>query len=189
MIAALYGSFRLLGWGLVLVLIDIRILTIDLLPDFAGYMLVAFALRTIGRTHPAFNKAKWTAVCLVLLSMPRDFAIPPISYEDFSAIPLAMHMYMQAILALHTLLAFWLCSSMAEIARQDHRKLLLDSIILRKNLFLLFQLLHLILFPFLLNTGNYLLLLFMAMSAFSFLLELLYVRLPFRLSKPPRRLL
>ena len=63
-------GFNLIFWGLLFVVLDIRISSVDLvLPDFVGYILIAIGLSRLAPHHQWFRTARILAIVLVFVSL------------------------------------------------------------------------------------------------------------------------
>lgn len=63
-------GFNLIFWGLLFVVLDIRISSVDLvLPDFVGYILIASGLSRLASHHQWFRTARILAIVLVFVSL------------------------------------------------------------------------------------------------------------------------
>lgn len=178
-----YHALRRLGWGFVIAIVDFRIVFFDLLPDFIGYIMIASALHQMSSLQPVFNKAKWVAITMIFLSVPEMFMQSNVTLSDFSSIPLKPQLYSQALLALHALLAFWIFKGLGVMAQQAGQTVLLESVNTRRNLFLTVYVSQLVFYPFLLNVDDSWVMLLIVFGVLSFIMELLFIRLPFRFSK------
>lgn len=64
------NGFISIVWGLLFVVLDIRIGSIDfILPDFIGYLLIFKGLTLLASEHPAFRKARVFAVIMLFVSI------------------------------------------------------------------------------------------------------------------------
>ncbi|OBZ13698.1 hypothetical protein [Bacillus sp. FJAT-26390] len=180
---SLNSALRRLRWGLVIAFLDIRIGYVDILPDFIGYMMIASALHAMSTYQPVFNKAKWIAIVLVVVSMPNALIHTGIFLSDFTAVPIQQQLYAQALLGLHVVLAYLVFEGLGLLAKQDGQEILLDSVRSRKCLYMVILAAQLIFYPFLLNLDKSWISLFILLALFSFIAELHFVRLPFRFSK------
>ena len=69
-------GFRRIFWGLILVVLDLRLdESIDLLPDFLGFVLVTMGLGLLAPLSGRFRTARVLAAMLIVLSLA-DFATP-----------------------------------------------------------------------------------------------------------------
>lgn len=59
-------SLRLIFWGFVLVLVDVRLGTVDVLPDFVGYGMVAIGAGQLAAEAAAFRTARLVAWAMVV---------------------------------------------------------------------------------------------------------------------------
>ncbi len=185
--ARLMTPLRRLGWGLALILIDIRLGTIDVLPDFIGCLMAASALGALAQSHKAFGKARAAALVLSLLSLP-DMVLKTDTLTDFAAVPLGMHLYGQGLALIHMLMACWMFQGFLALAKEAGAGELAASISWRGKLYLTCSVLQLMAYPYLLNFNDQdWLLAFGAFIVFLFLLEFLLLRIPFRLAKLPPR--
>lgn len=63
-------GFNLIFWGLLFVVLDIRISSVDLfLPDFIGYILIAVGLTRLAPQHQWFRTARIFAIILIFVSL------------------------------------------------------------------------------------------------------------------------
>jgi hypothetical protein len=63
------SCFGKVFWGLLLVVLNLKIEGIDLLPDFIGYILVAVGCRGLENASPCFSKACLLSGVLAVLSL------------------------------------------------------------------------------------------------------------------------
>ncbi|MGG1636754.1 hypothetical protein [Paenibacillus sp. NRS-1760] len=175
-------ELRRLGWGLVIAMIDIRLGYFDLLPDIIGYLMVLSALQHLGSIHSAYKKAKYISIVLIILTIPVLFIQTNVTITEFSSIPLAVHFYSQLLFILHILMAYWIFNGLIEMLKQDGAVQLLDTAISRRNTYLVFNILMVIIYPFLLNVEDSWVMLLIAFGILLFIMELLFLRLPFRVS-------
>ncbi|HEX6098869.1 MAG TPA: hypothetical protein VF432_21315 [Thermoanaerobaculia bacterium] len=69
-------AFSNIFWGLLFVVLDIRLGAIDLiLPDFVGYILIFQGLTLLAPEHHAFRKARVLAAVMVFVSLPGFFGM------------------------------------------------------------------------------------------------------------------
>ncbi|MFC4775934.1 hypothetical protein ACFO9Q_03965 [Paenibacillus sp. GCM10023252] len=177
------GAYRKLGWGLLLTVIDIRIAQLDIIPDFVGYILIAAALRTLSTEQEAFRRASWIAIPMIFLSMP-DLILPAVSaFIDIAAIPMKLHLYFQSMQALRLLMVYWIFQGMYASARELRAFKLLNSIYNRRLLYLLVNVTLMAGYPFLFNMEDSMELALIAAGVLAFILELLFIRLAFRMAK------
>ena len=66
------GAFGNMFWGMLIVLLDIRI-GFDLMIDPVGYLLIAYGMSRIDKAIPLFRVGKWIAVLLAAVSIPAVF--------------------------------------------------------------------------------------------------------------------
>lgn len=63
-------GFRHIFWGLLFLLIDIRIELFDIIPDFIGYIFIVNGLSTLSLSEERFAKVRPFAIALIFLSIP-----------------------------------------------------------------------------------------------------------------------
>jgi hypothetical protein len=177
------SALRRIGWGLVFELIDIRIAYIDVLPDFIGYILLAAGLHALGTLHAGFRRARGVAIAMMLLTLPHVMMQSTVGMSDMSALPLWLHGYVELLLGLHVLMAYWLLVGLRDMARQTGDSLLEDVAQHRTYFYMSVNLAQLVLYPFLLNMGDDWTLVFIGLSVLAIIAELLLLRLPFRMAK------
>ncbi len=75
-------AFANLFWGLLLVWLDIRLSTFDVLNDTVGYLLIAYGMHRVSKPIPLFRFGRWLAAFLAVLSIPTTFSEESISLFD-----------------------------------------------------------------------------------------------------------
>jgi hypothetical protein len=175
-------DLRRLGWGLVIAMIDIRVGFFDLLPDIIGYMMIVSALQHLSSLHAVFKKAKYIAIVLIILTIPVLFIQTNVTITKFSSIPLTVHLYSQLLFVLHILMAYWIFNGLIGMLKQEGNIQLLDAAISRRNTYLVFNISMIIFYPFLLNVEESWSMLLIVFGILLFIMELLFIRLPFRIS-------
>src|SRR4051794_14859712 len=64
------GTLRTVAWGLLVVVIDLKINQLDLLVDPIGWAIALFALLRLRELHPAFGAASAAAALGLAVSVP-----------------------------------------------------------------------------------------------------------------------
>jgi len=64
-----YSAYRKMFWGFIFVYIHINIGPIDILPNFAGYIMVYSALRKLAKQEELYNKGRIPALIMSLVSL------------------------------------------------------------------------------------------------------------------------
>lgn len=140
------SSFTSMFWGILLVLIDIRI-GIDLLPDPVGYFLISYGVYILLEAFPIGKKAYVTGIALGFLSIP-SIVIDQNSLDDMTQ-PWGLYGFILHVF--HLVLVFYLFQLMLAIAqtKQD------DELIANTNSTMKFYLFTLLVFyismPFAIN--------------------------------------
>jgi len=177
------AALRRIGWGLVFELIDIRIGYFDVLPDFVGYILIAAGLHALGGLHAGFRRARWVAVLMIALTLPHVLMESTVTMTNMAALPLGMHAYVQLLLALHVLMAYWIFGGLRDMAHQAADRDMEDAAATRMYFYMGINFAQLVAYPFILNVGDDMMMLFLALGVLGMIAELLFLRLPFRLAK------
>ncbi|WP_159881896.1 hypothetical protein [Paenibacillus puerhi] len=162
------GSFRMISWGLLLVALDVRIGSFDVLPDVVGYLMIAFSLHGLkldeereGRgdaaheqrsrkTSRGYGLAGTLAVILGLLALGELFTGP--SSLDGNVPPSLGGLIVGGVGMLLRL--FMVDASLTSLERQLRDRALADqaaSVAQRRVLYLGVQWLMLLALPFRLN--------------------------------------
>jgi uncharacterized membrane protein len=175
-------SLRRLGWGLVFPILDLHLGPFDVLPDFIGYIMILVSLNQLGTGDGGFNPASWLAAALIFLSLPQLVIKASIDIDELTTTSLGMHAFVQGIIVLHALLAYFIFRYLYTIARPIAPPRLLDALVSRLRLYMALMAAQLILYPFLLNFGEDLAVLLFLIGIVMFIAELLLIRIPFRIS-------
>jgi hypothetical protein len=70
------GAFKKLFWGFLFILINFRIMGIDILPDFIGYSLFFVALEDLEENNHRFTTARNLSIVMIILSLLTIYEIP-----------------------------------------------------------------------------------------------------------------
>ncbi|MFC4099026.1 hypothetical protein [Paenibacillus xanthanilyticus] len=180
---ALRSALRRLGWGFVFPLLDIHIGPFDVLPDLIGYVMIISALRQLGAKYDGCKAAIWLAVVLALLSVARLGFNTSMTIYQFSTAPLVMHVYVQAAVIVHSLLAYRIFQLLYRIAAPIAPPQLKDAIVSRRNYYMTVFAAQLFFYPFLINIEESWVMLLLLLQVLFMLAEFLLIRLPFRMSR------
>lgn len=116
----LQKSLMSIFWGLVLIVVDIKLNDFDLLfPDFLGYILIYGALVTLAQVSPRFGIAKPYAAAMVIVSIVEMMHINPFSIVSTLGIVLDFLMIWHA------------CNGIIELALQRRN----ISLLKKRNLY------------------------------------------------------
>ena len=146
-------AYRRIFQGLLLVLLDFRIASIDILPDFVGYILVFRALGTLATQHPYFSKAKPFALVLIFVSLVTIIEQPKVNLLDYSlaAQQLGWLFVGQGIFILDLFFFFWLTQGIVKLASDRELEELREKASFRWKFYLTIASILLIYTPFALN--------------------------------------
>ncbi len=176
-------ALRRMGWGLLFELIDIRIAAFDLLPDFIGYILLATALSALGGQHAGFRRARWAAIAMIALTLPSVLVTSNAGFADMAVLPLGLHLYGQALLAVHVAMAYWMFGGLRHMAAQAGDSGLQAAAELRMQLYMAVNFAQLAAYPFVLNAGDDMIGLLLVAGVLAFIMELLLLGLTFKTAK------
>lgn len=150
------SSINKLFWGLLLVLLDVKINQLDILPDIIGYLIVVSGLNQLQPHSKYFLKAKILANILVFVSIAAIFQAPDIPISEFvpSNYSLLVLLFSTASGLLHIALIFFAVHGLMELA-VHHNLLELSAISYnRLAIYLVFSFLALATIPFILTIGE-----------------------------------
>lgn len=150
------SSINKLFWGLLLVLLDVKINQLDILPDIIGYLIVVSGLNQLQPHSKYFLKAKILANILVFVSIAAIFQAPDIPISEFvpSNYSLFVLLFSTASGLLHIALIFFAVHGLMELA-VHHNLLELSAISYnRLAIYLVFSFLALATIPFILTIGE-----------------------------------
>ncbi|PZD97136.1 hypothetical protein DNH61_04415 [Paenibacillus sambharensis] len=179
---SLRSVYRRLGWGLVFPLLDFHLESFDIFPDFVGYLIILFALNHIRAMDSHIRHAGWLALVLLFVSLPQLMFKSSIDMEQFAAVPLGMHAYVQAAAILHVwcvILIFRGLYTIGKATIQPGLAAAVDSIM---KLYIALFAIQLLFYPFMLNMEDSVVSVLQLSSLFIFFVELLLIRVLFRLS-------
>jgi len=177
-------AMRQTMWGFIFLLVDIRIISFDILPDWIGYLLVAFGCSKAFslKAIRSFRHAQNTAIILLLIYIA--VTIINISTGLSSAVDLnrppgySAAFYMTtASQTIHLLLVFWICSALHEYASGNGLSELSAKARGRWKGYLVCSTAILISISFIPNGDKSLALIVIPAAIISFILELLIINL------------
>lgn len=175
-------ALRRLGWGLVFPLVDVHFGYFDVFPDMIGYIMILIALGKIGGENVGFKQASLLAAVLLFLSLPQLIIKTSIDINQLTIVPFGMHAYVQGTALLHALLAYLIFRGLYTVAKPIASPELLNAIVSRRKLYMSVFSLQLIFYPFLFNLEESWVIMLFFIGIFTFVTEILLIRLPFRLS-------
>lgn len=144
--------------------------------------MIFIALGQLGAKDVGFKQARWMAAAMIFLSLPQLVVKSSIDIGQLATAPLGMHAYMLATSIMHALLAYLIFRGLYVFARPLAPPELLDSIVTRRKLYMTVFVTQLIFYPFLLNVEESWVIMLLLIGILMFIVELLLLRLPFRLS-------
>lgn len=101
------NGYRSLFWGLLFILLDIRIEVLDLLPDFIGYIFIANGLSQLSSNEGMFRKAQPFAILLIFLALPNTIGIADTSIGE-NVVDLGVMLYQFVITIVHLFMMYYI---------------------------------------------------------------------------------
>jgi len=178
-------AFRRLFAGLVIVLLDIRMNTFDILPDAIGFLLVVWALDKLAQHSGHFRKAKGMALVLFACAIISLFQIfgseitdITISQADMGSV---IFFFVNSIA--HLLMAYFIFEGIQELV-VPFNPALASAAENRKWFYVGFYYLFLLIFPWGLNLEGHIIAPFILFFGFiAFVMEILFITLVHRVGK------
>ena len=178
-------AFRRLFAGLVIVLLDIRMNTFDILPDAIGFLLVVWALDKLAQHSGHFRKAKGMALVLFACAIISLFQIfgseitdITISQADMGSV---IFFFVNSIA--HLLMAYFIFEGIQELV-VPFNPALASAAENRKWFYVGFYYLFLLIFPWGLNLEGHIIAPFILFFGFIvFVMEILFITLVHRVGK------
>jgi len=178
-------AFRRLFTGLVIVLLDIRMNTFDILPDAIGFLLIVWALDKLAQHSGHFRKAKGMALVLFACAIISLFQIfgseitdITISQADMGSV---IFFFVNSIA--HLLMAYFIFEGIQELV-VPFNPALASAAENRKWFYVGFYYLFLLIFPWGLNLEGHIIAPFILFFGFiAFVMEILFITLVHRVGK------
>lgn len=118
-------AFLRYSWGLVLVLLDLRIQYFDILVDFIGYALIMSAIKQLARFRSGYGKGLVWAWLLLILSLQEIVPVlgEPVAITGQPAIPtIPLLLYGALVMLLTWIMVHQLLTEMLQHARDVRRR-------------------------------------------------------------------
>lgn len=142
------------SWGLLLILIDIRIQLFDILPDILGYFLLLAGLYRLKRENRYFGigyGAGWLVMVLSIIQFLMTFGQQPVGMDQIGDISLMGAVLQIVPLIGNMLLGYGICKGIEYRAGGLRQTVLKQSARTRLRFYLVIHLMWLIMMPFGLN--------------------------------------
>lgn len=146
-------AYGRMGWGLLFVLVDFKLDSVDMLPDTLGYLLIASGLWRLQKLNGYFKAGHLSAWLLMAWSVLPLFWFTEAGIDGLP-VQSAKDVWIQLpALCLHTVLIYGICRGIqahfaGNASGLDHKASF------RMHLFMAGQLLWLIVYPFVLNLDS-----------------------------------
>lgn len=145
-------GYHKMMWGLILILIDIRIMGLDIMPDFIGYIMIVSGLGILADQNDFYTKAKPYALILFFLSFFDLFELNRNFLGDFITPTSLVFMAIGSIGTILKLFMYYnICQGIMELSGQQGLNQLKESTFYRWRGYFIFSLLSSILTPFTIN--------------------------------------
>lgn len=176
------SGYNKLLWGFLLVILDLRIMNVDLLIDAVGYFIVVSGLKILSSQSESFNKAQVFGVILGILSIPSTIDFAATFPFEQGILPTNLFIgslfYSSFLGFLHIVLAFYIFRGMMEMAIQANLHGLPQRVQGRARFYIITSFIILAIMPLLLNlndeAGMYVLI---TVALVSFIVELFFILL------------
>lgn len=181
-------AFRRLFTGLVIVLLDIRMNTFDILPDAIGFLLIVWALDKLAQHSGHFRKAKGMALVLVVCAIISLFQIFGSEISEITDITISQADMGSLVLSFvngiaQLLMAYFIFEGIQEIVA-PFNPTLASAAENRKWFYVGFYYLFLLIFPWGLNLEGHVIAPFILFFGFIvFVMEILFITLVHRVGK------
>lgn len=126
------SGFMFVFWGLFLVFLDFRINGLDLLPDFAGYILIAIGFNELTNYHSNFETARIFSIVLIVLSLFTLIKFDQGPGFHFNPI---LSLIQTAYMIIDLLMIWFMCNGIAALATAKNNPSLVETAIFRRNLY------------------------------------------------------
>lgn len=146
-------AYGRMGWGLLFVIVDFKLDSVDMLPDMLGYLLIASGLWRLQKLNGYFKAGHLSAWLLMAWSVLQLFWFTEAGIDGLP-VQSAKDVWIQLpALCLHTVLIYGICRGIqahfaGNASGLDHKASF------RLHLFMAGQLLWLIVYPFILNLDS-----------------------------------
>lgn len=174
-------GYRLLFWGSLLLLVDIKIMRFDLFGDIIGYILISVGLHRLSAQHVEYQKAtpwSWLLVVLSVFTLG-DTYVNQTAAQPGSPLSLFSLMLSQGIIIVHTVLIYRICTAIHLLAIEKYEYGLSDAAAFRRKALLISTAAILSVMPFILTmttTATLVLLPLAIINIFVTILILLLIR-------------
>lgn len=112
------SAYNRIFWGYLLVLLDLRIQTLDIIPDFIGFMMIFVALGTLAAQHEDYGQARPFALILIFFSLVELFQLPQTNLlqTPLSAQNTVLLMIGQVAAIVQLFMVYRICRAVAALA-------------------------------------------------------------------------
>lgn len=146
-------KYNKLYWGLIIILLDIRIMGFDVLPDLWGYIMILSALSSLESSHKGFGKAKPFAIVLLILSIMDIYQINGNALNGFTVnnTTIIFMMITTVAIAMDIFMVYYITISIMELAENSNLNELYEITLCRTKSYVVSNLIFLAIIPFTLN--------------------------------------
>lgn len=174
------NSFNKLFWGFLIVILDFRINTFDIIIDTVGYFIVVSALSALSSHSKSFEKAKHIAIVLALLSIPTIIELGTTINLDQGFVPTSMLigtlLYGTILGLLHLIVAYEIFSGMLDLSRQLNFEKLSKRVKNKSRFYIIISFITLSLAPLVFNIGDSVgMYMVVGIGIASFIVELIFI--------------
>lgn len=148
----MYASgYNKMFWAMIFIIFNFNLGTINLLPDFIGYLLIYFALKELIPQYELYEKGRVPAIVLTLLTITD---IVNFNYNNNS---IFLSMRSSIIIALNLYLIYIICKSIESLAEERRLEELKAKVEKRWKVYLITSIILIFYNPFIITmSGIYL---------------------------------
>lgn len=153
------SAYNKLFWGMMFIVFNINLGSINIMPNFIGYMLILSALNILAKQHRIFDKGKTPAYILILLSIGDivnieggDFFSGGLQINSLTSICLTVIGVVENLICIY--LMYILCRGIYLLSEERGIVELKDSARVRFNYYLFTAVISLFFTPFTLNLSR-----------------------------------
>ncbi len=146
------NGYRLIFWGLLFILIDLRLGPLDILPDFIGYIFILNGIKSLSARETLFEKARPLAMLLIVLAFPNFMGAWEINLTE-GPIAVFPMVYQFVLSILHLLLIYFIFDATYRYAKENRDEFWAKAARVRWNYYAVIHLIYLALNSFMFNVS------------------------------------
>ncbi len=179
-------KYNKLFWGLIITLLDFRIMGFNILPDIVGYIMIIYALTDLEKHHSDYEKAKPFAVALLIFSITDIYQTNGNILNGFTINnSTIIFMIISSItLILDTFMVYYIINPIIQLVQNSNFYELKKITKFRWKAYLVVNLIFLAIIPFTINLSEHVITwITIVLVLLMFVVKILFISLIKRLSK------